>query len=64
MSADLKKSGKNKKQNKKGMMENKYDRNVSIALFDDVDKHVEKRFRIKKQDPISMKHDRFLSHLF
>ena len=48
MSADLKKSSKNKKQNKKGMMENRYDRNVSIALFDDVDKHVEKRFRIKK----------------
>ena len=47
MSADLKKSSKNKKQNKKGI-DNRYDRNVSIALFDDVDKHVEKRFRIKK----------------
>ena len=47
MSADLKKSSKNKKQGKKGI-DNRYDRNVSISLFDDVDKHVEKRFRIKK----------------
>ena len=31
----------------KGKKGNFGDRNVSVALFDDVDKHVEKRFRIQ-----------------
>lgn len=46
MSADIKKQNKRvKNTSNRGMIN---DRNVSVALFDDVDKHKEKMFRIKK----------------